>query len=1068
MARATQPAIKSAPPGPVCTFLLYHVTDTLMQTDQLIHYLDDPRSAEEWLRCFGVNNLARAHSNFLKLADCGITLKLLGNICEQLLQCLPRCSDPDMALNNLERFFVASRNPLSLASLFERDDEALSILIQIISTSQHLSDVLIQDPESYDLLRITEGHPVASAVLVDEIRSETETLDDLHAVTLGIRRFKRRETLRIAFGDVVREHSLEIVTRQISYLADAICEAAFHAAWRSLVKQRGIPRGPDNNPARFVVLGFGKLGGTELNYSSDIELMFLYDVDGKTDGERSTSNVEFFEQLAHSFSRLLQEPTELGIAYDLDLRLRPEGIQGPNVTHVDRAIDYYDIHGRTWERQALMKARPIAGNHDLGQEFLNRLQPWIYRRYLNRADITGIKALKRKIERLAVRDTNDLRDVKTGHGGLRDIEFVIQFLQLLHGGDLPQVRTGNTLEAIVALEQVGCLNMQERSRLETNYRFLRKIEHRLQILFDLQAHTLPEDETELTKLAHGTGYKNTHAASALQAFRENYARTTALNHKILNHLLYDAFRDDAEAEPEVDLILDPDPSQQFIEEVLSCYNFQDTQAAFRNFTALAQEKIPFLSTRRCRHFLASIAPNLLQSINATPDADATLADLSRVSESLGGKGVLWELFSFHPVSLELYVRLCASSSYLTGILTSNPGMIDELMDSLLLDRLPTIDLLEATLQDLCRGAEDIDPILHSFKAAQHLRVGVRDILAKGTIDETTRALADVAEVCLRQIATREFQRLEERYGEPTYCGPDGKQRKCELIILALGKLGGREPNYHSALDLIFLYEGEGQTLPRRPSRKSGKSTTNQHFFSELGQRLLKVVDRLGPYGRLYEVGTRLRLTGKSGALAVSIDEFKRYFADEQGSLSDRQAICKARPICGSEQACGRIMEVIHHILRNPSWKDAYLHEIAETRRRLEASASPRNLKRAPGGTIDIEFIVQMLQLRYGTESRKILRPGTLSALSSLHEEGFLDKDTFVTLSEAYRYLRGVEARLRLMNTTARHDLPEDRTELAKLAYLLHEDSATGLETRSRDITTEARRLYHCLFKSVQN
>ncbi|MBI84985.1 MAG: bifunctional [glutamate--ammonia ligase]-adenylyl-L-tyrosine phosphorylase/[glutamate--ammonia-ligase] adenylyltransferase [Planctomycetaceae bacterium] len=1039
-----------------------------MQTDQLVHYLDDPRSAEEWLRRFGVNNLARAHSNFLKLANGGITLTLLGNLCEQLLQCLPRCSDPDMALNNLERFFLASRNPLSLASLFERDNEALPILIQIISTSQHLSDVLIQDPESYDLLRITEGHPVASAVLIDEICSEIETLDDLDAVMLGIRRFKRRETLRIAFGDIVREHSLEIVTRQISYLADAICEAALRVAWRSLVKQRGIPWGSDKEPATFVVLGFGKLGGTELNYSSDVELMFLYDVDGKTDGERATSNADFFEQLAQGFSRLLQEPTELGIAYGLDLRLRPENNQGPNVTRVDRATDYYDTRGRTWERQALMKGRPIAGNHDLGQEFLNRLQPWVYRRYLNRADITGIKALKRRIERLAVRDANDLRDVKTGHGGLRDIEFVIQFLQLLHGGDLPEVRTGNTLEAIAALEQVGCLNMQERSRLEANYRFLRKIEHRLQILFDLKTHTLPEDETELTKLAHRTGYDNTHALSALQTFRENYESTTALNQKILNHLLHDAFRDDAEAEPEVDLILDPDPSQQFIEEVLSHYNFRDIQTAFRNFTALAQEKIPFLSTRRCRHFLASIAPNLLQAINATPDADATLADLSRVSESLGGKGVLWELFSFHPASLELYVRLCASSPYLTGILTSNPGMIDELMDSLLLDRLPTIAMLEGTLQDLCRGAEDIDPILHSFKAAQHLRVGVRDILAKGTIDETTRALADVAEVCLKQIASREFQRLEERYGEPTFRGSDGKQQKCELIVLALGKLGGREPNYHSDLDLIFLYDGEGQTLPRRTERKSERSTTNQHFFSELGQRLLKVVDRLGPYGRLYEVDTRLRLTGKSGALAVSIDEFAHYFAEEKVPLSERQALCKARPICGSEQGCQRIMEVIGHTLRNPPWKDAYIHEIAETRHRLEASASPRNLKRAPGGTVDIEFIVQMLQLRHGVESHKILRPGTLPALCSLNEEGFLDEDTFATLSKAYRYLRGVEARLRLMNTAARHDLPEDHTELAKLAYLLHEDSAASLENRSRKVTTEARRLYRCLFHSEQN
>jgi glutamate-ammonia-ligase adenylyltransferase len=258
--------------------------------------------------------------------------------------------------------------------------------------------------------------------------------------------------------------------------------------------------------------------------------------------------------------------------------------------------------------------------------------------------------------------------------------------------------------------------------------------------------------------------------------------------------------------------------------------------------ALTTERVSFLSTRRCRHFLASIAPHLLKAVSETPDPDSTLMNLSKVSDSLGGKGVLWELFSFNPPSLRLYVRLCASSPYLSGILTSNPGMIDELMDSLVLDKLPTYDSLNATLHDLCRGAEDLDPILHSFKSFQHLRVGVRDILGKEDLRDSHRALSDIAEVCLQQIARREFEGLVEKYGRPFKKSEEGVRDECGWTIVAMGKLGGREPNYHSDLDVVFLFEADGQTEPEKRGRR-GDVTTNQHFFSQLGQRIIKIVTR---------------------------------------------------------------------------------------------------------------------------------------------------------------------------------------------------------------------------------
>ena len=1028
-----------------------------MQQEDLVQYLDNMDAASSWLKSLGVKDLQRAHSNLVGIAQAGVTLDLVLELGSQLTDCLPACSDPDMALNNLERFVSASRNPIGLASLMERDQEALLILTQIFSTSQYLSDVLIQDPESYDLLRITEGQPATRQVLVDEICSEVSALPDMHTVTVAMRRYKRRETLRIAYGDMIRGQSLEIVTQQISFLADAICEAALRSAWREITSKRGVPVGGDGAAARMAVIGLGKLGGNELNYSSDIDLLLLFDADGQTDRTPSTGNQEFFDRLAQLFVKLLTEPTDWGSAYRVDLRLRPTGKHGPITISLDSALRYYDILGRTWERQAFVKARPVAGDAELAQRLFSKLESWIYRRHLSRADITGIKALKRRIESRTRREGGDASNVKTGHGGIRDIEFVIQFLQLLHGADLPEVRTGNTLEAIQALERVGCLTIQERTFLEENYRILRKTEHRLQIMFDLQTHSLPDNAAEFGKLALRLGYTDQENTAASDAFRADYRQATEINRSILDHLLVDAFGEQEDSQPEVDLVLDPDPSESSVQEILESYGFHSVHEAYQNLDALATERIPFLSTRRCRHFLASIAPQLLPTIALTPEPDFTLVNLAKVSDSLGGKGVLWELFRFNPPSLRLYVRLCASSSYLSGILTSNPGMIDELMDSLVLDRLPGLNFLEDNLVDLCHGAEDTEPILHSFKSAQHLRVGVRDVLGKEDIEATTGALADIAEVCLRQIVQIETARLADKYGKPMLVdGPD--RRPCELVTLAMGKLGGREPNYHSDLDVIFLYEGDGQTS-HPPKQAGAESTTNQHFFNELGQRIIHRASRIGPYGRLYEVDARLRPTGKSGTLTVSFEEFRRYFQGGQGQLWERQALCKARPITGSPAARQQVSQIVREAVMEPEWHDKFADEIKEMRYRMEETASPVNLKRGPGGTVDIEFATQMLQLAHCRDAPQILVPGTWSALSALHQHGFLGTESFQFFSDAYRYLRGVEARLRLMNTTARHDLPESPVELAKLAYLLKYEDPSQLKSDCEHWTRNVRQKF---------
>ena len=1052
-----------------------------MQIDRLNTLLDSPEEASNWLASLGVVNTRAASQALTNIALSGLPLDLLGTICDQFAATTPQLADPDMALISLERFLLAARSPLSMAALFERDPKSLPNLLLMFASSQTLSDQLCSDPESFDLLRMTEGRPVAREVLVDELVSNVRSMTNQEDVMAELRRFKRRETLRIAYGDVVQALPVSQVTRQISYVADAVVEAALEFARRTVSDKRSRRNGFQASRSQFVVLALGKLGGLELNYSSDIDLVFLYRPNEGADAAQHTETQDYANRVSQELIRLLTETTSLGFAYRVDMRLRPEGSQGPICSSFDHALTYYENRGRTWERQAYVKSRAIAGDLELGKEYLDVLEPWIYSRYLSLADIAGIKSLKRRIEERATGKGISECDVKTGHGGIRDIEFVIQFLQLLNGGAEPGVRTGNTLEAIDQLEKAGGLTLDERIKLHDNYCFLRMLEHRLQIMYDLQTHQLPTNVEDLTKVAIRMGFVSTPHVSALQAFQTNFQQLTEVNRKILDHLLHDAFGDDANSEPEVDLVNDPSPEAEVIEQVLEKYHFQDVHAAYSNLMSLAEEPIPFLSTRRCRLFLASIAPRLLDSISKTPDPDATLVSLSRVSDSLGGKGALWELLSSNHPTLNLYVTLCAACPYLSSILTSNPGMIDELLDSLLVDKLPELQTLEKLLAELSYGAEDIEPILHSFKNSQHLRVGVRDILGKDKIESTHAALSDIAEVCLKKVVADETEQLMDKMGEPLigepadlggeseettwHPGADKVGGACEFLVLALGKLGSREPNYHSDLDLVFLYEAEGHTSLKRRGRKS--STTNYHFFGELGQRVMKRINQFGPYGRLYEVDPRLRPTGKSGALAVSLDEFVKYFEKGTGQLWERLALCKARVVIGSPEAAARTNEALFAATYCKPWQASDASEIRNMRMKLQETASDLNLKRGSGGTMDTEFIVQMLQLKYGKAMPAIRTTGTIAGLRALGEANILQDRDLQSLKNAYRFQRNIEARIRLMDSSGRHEFPTEAMEVAKLAFLSGCNSNEQLSQEVLETFRQVRDIFLRIFKAAE-
>jgi glutamate-ammonia-ligase adenylyltransferase len=567
------------------------------------------------------------------------------------------------------------------------------------------------------------------------------------------------------------------------------------------------------------------------------------------------------------------------------------------------------------------------------------------------------------------------------------------------------------------------------------------------------------------------GEKGAKLVDPLDAFLEDYRTNTTVNRKILNHLLHQSFSSDQEA-PEADLILDPEPEPERIQAVLGKYPFKDIQEAYHNLNQLATETIPFLESRRCRQFLANIAPQLLQVIAETPDPDMALVNLEKVSASLGGKAVLWELFSFNTPSLRLYVELCAWSQFLSEILINNPGMIDEVLDSLVLNLPRNSDELRQELSELSRNADDPDPILHSFQDKELLRIGVRDILGKETIIETTRALSDLAETILVQLAAVQYPPLVRRLGVP--CLTDGPRlgQPSRYVLLGLGKLGGREMSYHSDLDLILIYEGDGRTMPPAGSSRwdTFELTDNFHFFSELARQIIKAASYMGQRGRLYQVDMRLRPTGKSGSLVLPLSEFERYYQEGSAQLWERQALTRARIVFGDAEFAEHVIRSINHQIYDLEWKPGLADEIMSMRGRVEASGSKRDLKRGFGGIIDIEFIVQMYRLKYGRQHPAVRQPNTWLALDAMHEEKLINAEEHATLRSCYDFMRTVESRLRIFHNRSLDELPEAAEDLEKLAKRLGCESALGHSAGEVFLqmlewhTSQTRHLFNELFK----
>lgn len=1017
----------------------------------------------DWLTEFPIANQAAVRASVERFESLSLPADLVGELGELLRGELGSLGVIDGVFDALVRFIEASLSPTGVVALFCRDTESLSNLVRVFATSDVLTDCLIADPAAFDLLRVSDGQPTSREYLVDELSANLAVVKEIPRAAQTVREFATREMIRVAFGEFIRDMLPEVAARQLACIADAIVQASLDFAIRYQTKKTGEIQRVDGTSPVFSVIGLGGLGSEELTYGDNLDLIVLCDqIDRK-----NASHVAFYRGVAGVLMEVLRSRETL--FFQANMIRQPRIDPDDSIVSLFEAINVCESSNEIWMRLAYVRARYVAGDRVIFNQFHDQLQPWIYRRFLTSNDLTEFRSLRgRVMRRLDRTDSEDsvsspghasigLRDIATDPGSRNDIRLTVRFLQLLHGGEVTEVRLHRTQDALDALEHSGCITHQEATLLTAHYAKLTRLEHQLSIIAGTRQTELPESSAARQRLAWQLGMRDPETGFGDDVrFMESLENILSVNRRIIGHLVSepdaghptdmslsrDAGADDVPIETE--LLLDPSPDPVIVAEVLGRYGFDDNQErgisrrVIQDLDSLATETSSFLSTRRCRHFFAALVPDLLTEIARTPHPLEALERLVAVANSIGAKSTLWELLATNRPTLELLVRLCAGSPYLSDVLVGNPGMIDELVDSLVIDRVPSAEKLDAQSMMLCRNAKDLEKILRSFKDASHLTAGVHQILAKEDVQRIHALLSDTADSAIRRVIEFEQEGLAQRFGDPT--AKDGKT-PAELVALAFGRLGGREKNYHSDLDVLFLYTSEGKTERRVGGPRA--TTSNDHFFNELTRQVIDHVNHVTESGRLYDLDSRLRPTDEEEILSVTIETFARRFRQGVAPLWQRMAICKARPISGHRDTRAEVAATIADLLRNTTWRDSMVDEVQKIRQRMDRSAGPDNLKRGRGGAMDVEMLTQLMTLRYAGESDDDRLGGPARLTATLDVLGVLADDERIPRSDAerlasnYRILRTVEANLRLMNAPSRHGFPKDAATLECLAFLMN-------------------------------
>jgi len=966
---------------------------------------------------------------------------LLNAHLEELVVLIHDTPSPDDALNNLER--VISQLSTETINSFIQDTEHLKDLIMICSSSHLLSNTMVTNPIYIEQLLLENGLNKKKdiATFLTELESWVQNLSDVHSVAKALRLYKQREYLRIGTRDILGLASIQETTRELSELACVSLEIAYRFSLKQLKTEYGTPFYTDidglEKESEFTIIGMGKLGGRELNFSSDIDIIYIYSSDkGETSGITRDGQLKgkmslhaFYVKLSELIIKLIGNITEDGMVFRVDLNLRPEGKNGDLANSLRSAEIYYESWGQAWERAAMIKALPVAGSIKLGQDFLNMIEPFVFRRYLDFTAIEEIRGMKERIDLSLLHAATDAVDVKLGIGGIREIEFFVQAIQLINGGKDRSIREKNTLNTIEVLKKKGYLTPVDADAMNHAYIFLRNVEHRIQIVEGRQTHVIPAQATELERLARMLGFKDSPDARASQYFWSEYKKQTDIVHDIYDSLFFKASKEVEEGiSKDVLLMLGEGLDKERTMILLAKAGFRESETAYENLKLL-KEGPPFAHLPiRAKMLLKKIAPFLLTRIMESPAPDMALNHLERFISAIGARTTFYSLLMENKKVMELLVKLFGTSIFLSMAIIEHPENLDALLSPELNKPFKKKEELAKELSTMLDVAMDYEAsldMIRRYRNSEILRIGINDIFGELETSAVSKQITYLADACLikaYEIATME---LEKRFGSPG--------NEAQFAVLVLGKMGGEELIYSSDLDIIFIYSRGGET-------SGPKVISNHEFFAKLSQHIITIVSIATKEGFAFKIDARLRPSGSSGPLVISEDAFIRYHKDT-AQLWERQAMIKGRFAAGDTEFGSRILiELQKHIYGAPP-KDDDLQELYRIRKRMEIEIAKEgsgkyNIKLGRGGLVDVEFATQILQLRFGKELPSIRKQNTAEAIKALRDAAIISEVDYTILNDAYQFYRSLENRLRIVHNRTEGEIVRDSPELLGLAKRL--------------------------------
>jgi glutamate-ammonia-ligase adenylyltransferase len=912
---------------------------------------------------------------------------------------LPRPFDPEAAARLAERF--GERDAACRA--FAAGAEGAALLAALGGHSPYLSDLAVREAPA--LLRLVErGADEAFALALDPL-GRADPAAAREAVGVLLRQVKRQAALIAAAADIGGLWTLDQVTGALSTVAEQVIDfACTHLLLAAA--GRGELRIAGKNPASgsgLILLGMGKLGGRELNYSSDVDLMVLYDPEAAAyHSDRASAS---YVRLARDLVRLLEDRTAEGYVFRTDLRLRPDPAATPLAVSLEAAITYYESMGQNWERAAMIKARPVAGDRALGEQFLREIRPFVWRRHLDFAAVADIHSIKRQIHaHKASKGAGATialagHDVKLGRGGIREIEFTAQVLQLIWGGRDPGLRDPTTLGALAALAGAGRIDRRAAADLADAYVFLRNLEHRLQMVADRQTHRLPEDEAGLARIASFMGYPSLAEFSA--AFMGHLER-------VERH--YGNF---FETTPSVslpggeaqqgDLVFTGVEDDPRTAATLKRMGFGDPASVSAMIRAWHHGRPRATRSERARELLTELMPALLTAFARQSHPDQALARFDRVLARLPAGVQVLSLFRRNPALLDRVAGLLGAAPQLADHLAHNAAALDGLLAGSLS---PAGADPAASLPALVKDARHLEEALEAARrlaTERKFEIDAAELEGQLSADAAGELRADLADSAISALLPRVSADFAERYGRV----PGGA-----LAVVAFGKLGGREMLPGSDLDLVLLYDHDAEASESIGGRKA---LAPSEYFIRLAPQVVGAITAPGAEGRLWEVDMRLRPSGNKGPVAIRLVGLEHYHRENAWTW-ERMALTRARPVAGPPALKRRIHEVLRAAMMKPGAAEVALADATAMRARLlrELPAEgPWDVKAMPGGLIEVEFIAQALQLAHAPVEPRVLATTTRTALARLGQHGVLPAAEAELLIAADRLWRTVLGLVRL-------------------------------------------------------